>query len=256
VTTNRGEQIATRLLDHFGMRWEKIPEEDELRADYRVADGRCEYVIEVKQREGAAERQYEHALERDGHASMSQPMGYLNPVSALVTDAAAQLAATPATDDTLRVMMFVALGRDVDVHEEQLFSTVYGAIDLITSMKDGAAQATRCFYLGFSDFFRLPELDGVLTVLGDRCRLLVNAFSRRQDILRTSAIYQRLDAEQAVVDPHRLEAEKQAFIADCDISRHNRDAVLAYVKGKYRLPIAITFEPTHAKAGIVVSKVP
>lgn len=251
-TVNVGEEASTRLLDHLGLRWERIPEEAELRADYRATDGRCHYVFEVKQREGADEKKYEQALVRDGRALMSQPTGYLNRVSALVTDAAAQLAATPATADTLRLMIFVAIGQDVEIQERQLLSTVYGATDLITDMKDGVAQAKRCFYLGFSDFFRLPELDAVLTILGDRCRLLVNAFSRRQDILRTGVLYEVLDKAEAVVDPCRLEAEGHAFIADCATSRHDQAAVLAYVKNKYRLSLAITFEPTHVKAGVVV----
>lgn len=150
-------------------------------------------------------------------------------------------------------MVLVAAGHDPEVQEKQFRSTLYGEVDLITEeMKDGHALARPCFYLSFSEFYRLPDVDAALTVLGNRCRLFLNAFSRRLDTLRVSQLYQAIDQSGAVVDPERMESAGEAFIADGDTDRRDQDAVLAYVKAQYALPTAITFEPTHVKAGVIV----
>jgi hypothetical protein len=237
-------------MDSLGLTWEEIPEEAEPRADFRASDGRCHYLFEVKQRED--DKDYEATLARAGHAVLQQSLGRLNRISSLITGAARQLRATPATPDTLRVVVFVAAGREAEVQEKQFRSTLYGEVDLITHMEGGQAVARPCFYFSFSEFYRLPDVDAALTILGPRCRMYLNDFSRRLDTLRVSQLYQTIDQSGAVVDPKRLESAEDAFIADCDIDRRDQDSVLSYVKDKYALQTAITFEPVHVKSGVVL----
>lgn len=247
---NLGEQLTIDLMDSLALTWERIPEEAEPRADFRASDGRCDYLLEVKQRED--DQEYEAKLAKEGHAVLQQPLSRLNRISSLITGAAVQLRATPATPDTLRVLVFVAAGHDTAVQEKQFRSTLYGEVDLITHMEDHHAVARPCFYFSFSEFFRLPDVDAALTILGSRCQLFVNDFSHRLDTLRASRLYQTIDQAGAVIDPRKLESAGDAFIADCDTDRRDQDAILAYVKDKYALPTAIPFEPVHVKSGVIV----
>jgi hypothetical protein len=249
-----GEQLTELWLDELKFEWERIPESEKKRADYRVTDGRDAYLIEVKQRE--KDNEYETALARNGQAESQEFMGRLNPISRQVKESAKQLAATPARSDAFRILAFAAAGADPEIQEQQFLSTVYGKVDLIIGMKDGVAQSKPCYYFTFSDFFRLHGIDGALVLLGNRSRFCINAFSPRLEALQQSRLYEDYDKRGATEDPTRREAAGEAFIADCGADRDRRDenAVLEYVKSKYDLSVAISFQPTHYKAAVVVPR--
>jgi hypothetical protein len=245
-----GERCTEHLLNVLKIRWKRIPEMPSPRADYEGEDDRDAYVFEVKER--GPDDEYEAMYAQTGQALAMEKLGRLNPLSRQVREATKQLAATPAPQDALRLIVSAAAQDNAlsRAQEEQMHATVFGSVNVISPGLGGSAFGRPCLWFTFSEFFELRDLDGVIVLLGPRCRLLVNSFARRVERLRCSGLYRTLGA--AVVDPPRSEAAGHVLVADCDIDRRDEAAVLEYVKRKYDLSVAHSSTPTLIRSSVVV----
>lgn len=245
------ELEVRRFFEHLGYAVARIAEAAGVQtADYRARDSQHALLIEVKARGPDAE--FARQLEIGARAESEQPMARTNTVSRRVREAADQLSATDPDDRTsFRLVAFVAAGDDPDLQVDQFQKTIYRTVDLLTETASEAT-AVPCFYFTFSDFFRFRHIDGGVVLSPRGAHFCINAFGERNQSLRDSSLYQGLSAADAVTDPAVLEMRAEAYIADTDLDRRDKAAVLAYVREKYRRSELLPFQPTKIRVAVKV----
>ncbi len=128
----------------------------------------------------------------------------------------------------------------------QFEATLYGTVDLLDLAETPLARP--CFFFTYSEFFRFREvLDGAFVASDNQGVFCLNSFSPRFEKLKNSQLCR---AFRGIRDPIDLERTGEAYVADCDVSRKDRAAVLEYVKVKYARPRLIPFEPRRHTAQI------
>ena len=248
-----GKRAVRRFLEAHDFSVGEIPEAPDVRrADLRAAHGTEEYLLEVKT--GIGEETYLSTLYRTGAADREQPLGRTNAVAARIRDGAEQVLATPSGRNAFRLVALVALGDDPETQASQFRATLYGTVDVLTANENGSAIRTPCYFFSFSEFFRLRHIAGSLILIPGGRQLCVNTFSDRAPELRASRLGWLFTTNGGLVDPSTLEATGQAFIADCSLDRRNEEAVLQYVRGKYSLKTARTFQPKKYTASVLVRR--
>lgn len=251
-----GKRAVRSFLEAHGFSVEEIPEAPNVRyvrrADLRAAHGTEEYLLEVKTRIG--EETYLSTLYRSGAAEREQPLGRTNAVTARIRDGAEQVLATPGARNAFRLVVLVAMGDDPETQASQFRSTLYGTVDVVTANENASVIGTPCFFFSFSEFFRLPHIAGSLILIPGGRQLCVNTFSDRAPELRASRLGCLFTTNGGLVDPRSLEAASQAFIADCSLDRRDEEAILQYVRGKYALKTARTFQPKKSTASMLVRR--
>jgi hypothetical protein len=106
---------------------------------------------------------------------------------------------------------------------------LYGSVYLQSIERYGV-----CYFFHDSDFFRYREvLDAAIVSTELKGRILINPLSPRYSQMMNSSLLRHFK-EASVVDPIRLEKEGHAFLVDSDIDRANDEAILQYLRGKYK----------------------
>ncbi len=193
--------------------------------------GGLRYLLEVKEKlpNAEEERKRTEALREDGTYSHSQAIARQNRLSGIVAEAVEQLASPAAPAADLRLMCFVASGRDPKVQLDQFFRTVYGAWELFDLERN---ESRLCLYYTFSDFFRhAATLDGILGLDPQGATLWINSFSPRAGLLARSGLAAAMGP--GVYDPVAREQAGQVYVADTDLDRRDRGSILLYVQRKY-----------------------
>lgn len=227
------EAAALGLLTDLGLQARKLPKHnDERMPDFFGQDARgIRYLIEVKEKfaNPTKEKIRKDALSTEGVYSQTDPIGHVNRLSGIVGDAVDQLKSPAAPPADLRLMCFVASGRDPSIQVEQLFHTVYGAWTLVDL---DTGESRFCLYYTFSDFFRYSKtLDGVLALEPRAATLWINSLSPRANLLAGCALATAMAG--GVYDP-TVQAERDlVYVADTNLSRRKRGPVLLYVQRKY-----------------------
>lgn len=234
------EQFALEWLALLGLEAHKLPEaQDEKMPDILALDSKkLRYLLEVKEKLPSAheEQQRRNALNRGGVYSHSQPLARLNRLSGIVSEAVEQLASPAAPAADLRLMCFVASGRDPRIQMEQLFHTVYGAWELL-DLERGESRV--CLYYTFSEFYRHANtLDGILGLDPNGATLWINALSPRPGLLAQSHLATSMG--EGVHDPVVREQAGLVYVADTDLDRRDRGPVLLYVQRKYDRKLKLT----------------
>lgn len=252
MSENDAERQTRSFLESQGFNVERIPSApDEQRADYRVTDENDVYIIEVKGR--FEDEEYMHDLLEKGEAIREDFVGPTNVVSRQIRDAAEQLRATPAELAAFRVMALVAGGDDPGVQAMQFQSTLYGTVDLLVPAEDGSALAVPCFYFTFNEFFNLRHVDAALILVPGGSRVCLNSFSPRAEEFRHTRLWQLHEREGQICDPEQMEMREEAFIADCDLDRHDEPVLRSYIQNKYGLEhLPLPFKPKKVTAAKVV----
>lgn len=232
------KQRASSILTAYGFSVKAIPRDPCQRtADLLVTDGLDSFFIEVKDKLDDAERleNEQRQLRAQGSVTRLDPLAYKNNLSAIVRDAADQLSAQPGSPHDFRLIWLNALGRDPDLQRRQFRATLYGVEWII----DPAPASTRldCYYFNFNAFFDLStRLEGAIVFWinpeGPKWQLHVNSFSPFAVHLRETRLY-RLFLPDGLEDPDLREKAGQAYVANCDISRHNPQEVLQFIRDKY-----------------------
>lgn len=252
------ETFAQNVLTSMGLTTEKVAEshrDEERTCDFRAVDGTTVFWVEVKTRTGDASIRRD--LETQEVVLRSRPMGYSPRMASVISRAVTQLDALARKEEGFEVLwMMMRHPAESALHLTQAIATVFGSEDVIDLGGDGQQRA--CYFFKESSFFKHKSLDGMVVFGADRrTTLCVNRFSSRAPSFRESAIFRFFDEEGAsqggasgVTDPDAIERAGDAYIADCQISRRNPDAVMAYVQQKYGLkqPIHITLDEHSAIA--------
>lgn len=246
MSENRAELQVRDFFEIHGFHVERIcAAENEKRADYLVKDNSSSYLVEVKGR--VEDERHMEKLMRDGIASKEEVVGRTNPVSKQIREAAEQLQSDFTSHDGFQIIALVAEGHDPPMQATQFESTIYGKVELITEMKDGEARTTPCFYFTYNEFYNLRHMDAALILFQTGAKgyskLCVNNFSPRSREFQLTRLYKSHNEHEAICDPRQLEKINHAFIADCNLDRHDEAQILEYVKQKYKLDFALTFHP-------------
>ena len=230
---------ARALLEHWGVSVADIPPSPtpgKKEADFLASFGRTRVLIEEKTNEDdpeylARRRQVLDSGEIHPH---SIPLTRSETMSGVVREASKQLASSSDKDHDFRLIWFTATGIHAEGEYEQFISTLYGRTNILE--KD-AAGYRRCYYFRHADFFRRAAvLDGAIVAHTDgrkiSAKLCLNTLSPRYAALRTSGVIRPFGT--AVEDPCELEADRTAFILDCDLDRRDEAALLRYLQAKYK----------------------
>jgi len=116
-------------------------------------------------------------------------------------------------------------------------ATLYGTRHLLVRDQSGGFSHATCFYFDPNEFFKYPSLDAVVLDNGRGAELSVNSFSRRFAEFRGSVLYQLFESSRALTDPLKLEDQKEIFVADTDVSRNDKDAVIKFIQEKYGISV-------------------
>lgn len=241
------ERFVRGLLEDNGFEVERVAEATiGKRADYRARSGQEVYLVEVKQiREALLD------IAPGQVAFWDIPLEYRNVLAGTARNASKQLLATPSpTADPIRMAWFVATGVEADAYVDQLRATLYGAVELIWEIEDGAASSKRCYFFSFAEFFRSTELDAVVIGTSERGQFCLNPFSRQAQQVRSCSLAKIFG--DGLVDPEKEGTEGSSFVADFSGDRRDENAMLEAVKKKYGLDFLITFKPTRHSAATFV----
>jgi hypothetical protein len=100
-----------------------------------------------------------------------------------------------------------------------------------------------CYFFNESFFSRYKDLDGVVLhedQLGDQLvELCLNPFSLRYNRYNTfkMKLTEFFLDNFSLTDPREMEAAGECFLADCNISRQDKNGIMRYLKSKYGLDI-------------------
>ena len=228
------QQVKTLLKEPFGLDAEDIAGHLGSRCpDLRVTSPRGDVtIVELKAKgddpaELARERE---ALQQGGIVSRSVPMDRRNTLSGIIEDGVEQLRAYDGQDASFSVLWLHAWGRDADLLMDRFRATLYGTTNIIDM---SVTRDTRTgFFIDFNDFHRYRGvLDGAVLSTANCCQLCINSLSSRAGQFRQSGFVAAFAA--GLCDPEGLEGRGEAYIADCDIDRRNRQQVMNYVRKKY-----------------------
>jgi len=231
------KDLLAHVLEANGFGVTKLPRMANRKSpDLLVKDAGVRYFIEVKSKLDDRPRleEMEAALHKDGTFVWEDTARGTNRMSGIVEEAVSQLNASQPQDGDFRLIWFVACGVFPKNQMEQFISRLYGREELVDL--DNPDEVTRpCFYFGFNEFYpRRIMLDGAIVGKIDEGSFQLNSLSPRAKALRDSRLYKMFG--QAVCDPERLEAEKRAYLADCDVSRKDKFAVFKHLRMKYGKP--------------------
>jgi hypothetical protein len=229
---------ARLVLSSEGFTVDDIPVEPPAkRADLRLWFGQEEYVVEAKLREP-----HEGWLEllkqvaQEGYASTSRPINPWNSLSSTLTEAHAQLLATPAGESAFRVLWLVALHDDDHFVISCIEKRLLGSVEVtgIDPIKLSIGESKVCYHHASNDFQRCAGIDAA--VLGTRtgANLFVNYFSERREAFRKTQLHAMFSVHGAVVDPEVLEASGKAYMLGRDfVGPRNGQTQWKYLYERY-----------------------
>jgi hypothetical protein len=112
---------------------------------------------------------------------------------------------------------------------------LYGLEHLEGYTLNGEFYSKPCYFMYHSIFFREKQLDAVVIHCLRSLELCLNPFSPRYETFRSSPFVEALQGLMQFVDPIQEERESRAFVVDCAIDRRDTNAVVRFVRSKYRL---------------------
>lgn len=244
------EAAIKQLLEAYDFKVEKIPEQDHETPDFLVQGKRESYLVECKERQDdKAELQAKESLLRSGGVySEAITTSRKRSVYKGIRKAASQLQHGPSHVD-FRLAWYHVTGARAELKAQQIVSSLYGSMDLI-DWDNGDNRLRPCYYFEFSEFFRLRgQLDGAVASFGDKGVLCLNNHSKKYDKLKSSELRRIFSA--GIRDPIEEEKLGDAYIADTDIDRRDKKAILAYLQKKYGTKL-IDINMNHFSASALV----
>jgi len=236
------EVFAQRALEKMGLTVMKVAEsrrEGERTCDFRAVDGVTIFWVEVKTRTGDAGIRPE--LQVKDVVLRSRPMGYSSRMASVISRAVTQLDALARREEGFEILwMMMRQPAESTLHFTQAVATVFGSEDILDWEGDGVRRP--CYFFKESSFFKHKSLDA-MAVFGAEgsATLCLNPCSPRVTAFRGSAVFRFFDemgkkhGAQSVLDPEAAEKAGEAYIVDRDIPRRDPEAVMTYIREKYRL---------------------
>lgn len=238
------EQLVRAFLKQIGLDSKKVPEapaEGERRCDIRAWAEHELHWIEVKSRMDD-DALHDELLSKEV-VMRQRPMGYAGRVAEIFDDAVKQLDTLAAKEDGFEIAwLFVRSNpADAEIHFDQAIATAFGTEDILDlGAADGKLRP--CYFFSESAFFKHKQLDAaVIFGLDFRFVLCVNPHARRAARFRETRFFSYFralaekDGVRSIIDPAQEEKIGHGYIADCSISRAQKEGVLGYVQKKYGL---------------------
>jgi len=252
--TELSKEHARSFFSSQGFDVEDIPtagHQGERRADLRVSIDDEEYIVEAKVRE--PHREWHATVERaqtDGFASTSRSVEPWWLLAKRISEAHAQLVATPASSDAFRVLWVVALHGDADFVISCVEKQLTGVRQLVAFSPEVfsqnfsvAPQAQYCYYFEDNDFERYPGIDAAMLCTGEGGQLFVNHFSPNLERFRGSRLYSVVNSGGAVVDAEVRVRNGQALMLDTDFrGPRGGGAQQNYLREKHDLLVSVVME--------------
>jgi hypothetical protein len=225
------ELIVQHFFESLGYRVDKIAVDDQEMPDFSILDETSSYVLELKTKFPSKD-EVEAREKRLGSGeihNIHESIIRKNRLSGIIKKAKNQLGRYRGKE-ILHIVWLLATGHLAEPRAHQFESTLYGSSILI----DGANKRTvECFFFHNSDFFRYREiLDGAIVSTESVLKLLLNPLSPRYGQMKISSLSRYL--REAVVDPIELEKNGKAFFVDSEIDRSDKEAILGYLREKYK----------------------
>lgn len=223
------EPIVKRLFLDLGYHVNKIAETDEESPDFLMFDDTSSYVLELKTKfpsEAEIEERKNLLVAGEIH-NVHELIIRKNRLSKIIKKAKNQLGNYKGKE-ILRMVWLLATGHLAEPRMLQFEATLYGLAPLVSNERTGD-----CYFFYNSDFFRYRDvLDAAIVSTESEAKLLLNPLSPRYAQIKSSSLTKYLG--KAVVDPIELEKNGKAFFVDSDLDRGDKEAVLRYLREKYK----------------------
>lgn len=145
-----------------------------------------------------------------------------NSISAEVKHASRQLRAAASAQDFRLLWYRADNGLFVNDTKEQIGSTLYGIRMVLAELQPFGLRPWHCAYAGHADFYRFPEIDGVMVEVDRLITLFLNPFSPRREAFASSRIARLI--QESVLDIDQAVVQGKLFAADGDVPRGDDDA--------------------------------
>ncbi|MBU2227213.1 MAG: hypothetical protein KJ936_06030 [Proteobacteria bacterium] len=234
------KKAVIKILQDFGFSSSEIPEEPQKgrRADIRATKDTQSFLIEVKTKEDHPE--FTTALKKTKDLEIvpyEKQLRRSNTFGKIIREGVRQLEETPDDAQSFKCIWFRAIETLFTDAFDFMKATLYGTRHLLVRDQSGGFSHATCFYFDPNEFFKYPSLDAVVLDNGRGAELSVNSFSRRFAEFRGSVLYQLFESSRALTDPLKLEDQKEIFVADTDVSRNDKDAVIKFIQEKYGISV-------------------
>ena len=230
------KNTVIKILQGFGFNAFEIPEEPQKgrRADIRAIKDAQSFLIEVKTKDDHPN--FKAALKEAEDLEIveyEKPLRRSNTFGKIIREGAKQLEETPDDAQSFKCIWFRAIEALFTDELKFMKSTLYGIEHLIVIDQLRCLSAAECFFFNHSEFFNNPSLDGVVLDNGSVLELCVNSFSKRYDTFRNSVLYNIFESSRALTDPLMLEGQREILVANTDVQRKDKDAVIKFIQDKY-----------------------
>ena len=232
---DKGAVFVQKKLENMGFCVDRVSESDRPSPDLLASGRNATYVIEVKTKDPNVEltAKRDEILKNGGVFSHVESLGPRNRLSGLVGSAAKQLRAHSPSGvaNLFSIVWLHCVGLHAEDQCEQFIITLYGS----TTITDWDGDFTGpCYFFRNSEFYRHQNtLDAAVVSTEEGLLLCLNPLSHRyKKIKETKLVSDLLDC---TLDPLELEACGEALFVDGDVDRSNEQAVLDFLRKKYRL---------------------
>lgn len=226
------DAVQTRL-EALGFAVSPIPETSSSRQPDLAArsEGATMYV-EVKTRtEDRVLRGGMEAVRIGETAAIPTDLDKHNSISAEVKHACSQLRAAASAQDFRLLWYRADNGPFVNDTKEQIGSTLYGMRMVLAESQRFGRRPWHCAYAGHADFYRFPDIDGVMVEVDGLITLFLNPFSPRRGAFASSRMARLI--QESVFDVDQAIAQSKLFAADDDAPRGDDDGMLTHLHSKY-----------------------
>ncbi len=230
--------IVHRELQKLGFAVKEIPtraSSQEKTPDLNVIGKSSCYLVELKVKgDDPTEIEQDRKKLESGKVVMkSTPTGPRNRMDDIICEGSDQMDYEDPTNKKFHVLWLHSWGFDAELLHKRFFATLFGSIQM-TWPPYTLNTSPVCYYFYDSSFFRLRDtLDAAILSFNGNLQLCVNTLSPRVGDFRNSELYQAL--LECVYDPDREEKNHRGLIMDAPIDRHDKNAVMDYLKKKYGL---------------------
>jgi hypothetical protein len=230
--------IVRRELQKLGFAVEEIPtrpSSQKQTPDLNVIGKSSCYLVELKVKgdDPTELEQDRKELESGKVVTKSTPTGPRSRMDNIICEGSDQMDDEDPTHTRFHILWLHSWGFDAELLHKRFFATLFGSIQM-TWPPYTLNTSPVCYYFYDSSFFHLRHtLDAAILSFNGNLQLCVNNLSLRVADFRDSELYQAL--LECVCDPDSEEKNRRGLIVDTPIDRHDKNAVLEYLKTKYGL---------------------
>jgi len=241
------ESTVRSWFSNHGYQITKIPETNEESPDFLITDDISTYLLELKTKFPSEDEidERKKILSSGEIHNVDELITSRKVLSKIIWKAKNQLKNYEKGGDILRLVWLLSTDHLAEPRLDQFEATLYGSTYLQTTERYG-----NCYFFYNSDFFRYREvLDAAIVSTESKGKLLINPLSPRYLQMKNSSLLKYF-RETSIVDPIKLDKERQAFLVDGDVDRADEQAILQYLKEKYNSD-KIAIDTTYYLSGTI-----